>query len=478
MNYEPVIGLEVHAQLLTRSKLFCRCSTQFGKKPNENTCPVCLGLPGVLPVLNRRTVEFAIRAGLAIGARIAEKSLFARKNYFYPDLPKGYQISQYERPICEGGFLEIDTAQGKKRIALTRIHMEEDAGKLLHEHPGTRSKAASWVDLNRAGVPLLEIVSEPEIRSPEEAVSYLKELRRILIYLDICDGNMEEGSLRCDANISLRPVGEKKFGTKVEIKNMNSFRHLEKAVHFEMKRQADALESGRKILQETRLWNPEREETFSMRSKEEAHDYRYFPDPDLLPVEIAQEWVEETRRSLPELPRQRRERLMSEHPLSPSEAALLTESRPLADFFEAIVRGGGPVKKVAAWVINDFLGLAKEDEAILKSPLKPAHVVETFKMLEQGVLSSNMLKTVLQKIFETGQSPAEVVRAEGLVQVSDNTALEAAIDEAMKENPKEVDRYRGGEGKLLSFFLGQVMKKTKGKANPKVLNDLLKTKLR
>ncbi|MBI4196953.1 MAG: Asp-tRNA(Asn)/Glu-tRNA(Gln) amidotransferase subunit GatB, partial [Deltaproteobacteria bacterium] len=335
MNYEPVIGLEVHAQLLTKSKLFCSCSTQFGSEPNKNTCPVCLALPGVLPVLNRQAVEFAIRMGLATNCRITGKNVFARKNYFYPDLPKGYQISQYEQPICEKGFVDIPLDGERKKIGLTRIHMEEDAGKLLHEHPQTRSKAASWVDLNRAGVPLIEIVSEPDIRSPAEAVAYLKELRRLVMYLEICDGNMEEGSLRCDANISVRPVGEKKFGTKVEIKNMNSFRHIEKALHYEIKRQTEVLAGKRsqdRIIQETRLWDPEKELTQPMRSKEEAHDYRYFPDPDLLPVEVHEAWLSQVRGALPELPEGKRDRFTRQYQLPSSQIDILTDSRRLADF--------------------------------------------------------------------------------------------------------------------------------------------------
>lgn len=474
MNFEPVIGLEVHAQLLTKSKLFCACSTEFGKEPNQNTCPVCLGLPGVLPVLNGRAVEFAIRAGLATHCKIAPKSLFARKNYFYPDLPKGYQISQYELPICAKGFVEID---GKK-IGLTRIHMEEDAGKLLHEHPFSRSKAASWVDLNRSGVPLLEIVSEPDIRSPQEAVAYLKELRRLLVYLDICDGNMEEGSLRCDANVSVRPVGAKSFGTKVEIKNMNSFRHIEKALAFEIERQTDALLSGGRLIQETRLWDPEREETLPMRSKEEAHDYRYFPDPDLLPIEIGAAWIEEVGKNLPELPQVRRDRFVRDYQLSPADAATLTDSRSLADFFEATVRSYPQPKKVANWVINEFLRLIKgDDREIQKSRLRPGDVAQTFEMTDQGTLSAGLAKAVLQKVFETGRSPGEIVQTEGMTQLSGEADLSAIVDQVIAEYPKEAARYRSGEEKLFSFFLGQVMKKTGGRANPKKTGDLLKQRL-
>jgi aspartyl-tRNA(Asn)/glutamyl-tRNA(Gln) amidotransferase subunit B len=478
MNFETVIGLEVHAQLLTRTKLFCSCPAEFGKGPNQNSCPVCLGLPGVLPVLNKRAVEFAIRAGLATSCRIAPKSVFARKNYFYPDLPKGYQISQYELPICQKGYLEIDLDGKKKRIGLTRIHMEEDAGKLLHEHPATRSKEASWVDLNRAGVPLLEIVSEPDIRSPQEAVAYLKTLRTILIYLDICDGNMEEGSLRCDANISLRPVGEAKFGTRAEIKNMNSFRNVERALNFEIERQTAILDEGGKVVQETRLWDADRGETFSMRGKEEAHDYRYFPDPDLLPLMVEETWVERVKKELPELPDAKRERFVGEYQLQPSEAEILTGAKGIADFFEACLKEYPQPKKVANWIINEFLRMIKADESLIpRSPLKPSHVAETYRLVDEGKVSGSVAKTVLQKVFETGRSPAEIVQKEGLTQVSDEGALEAAIDQVIAANPKEVERYRAGNDKLIGFFVGQVMKQTGGRANPAKVNELLKKKL-
>ncbi|MBI2982498.1 MAG: Asp-tRNA(Asn)/Glu-tRNA(Gln) amidotransferase subunit GatB [Deltaproteobacteria bacterium] len=468
MSYEPVIGLEVHAQLLTRTKLFCRCSTRFGAEPNANTCPVCFGLPGVLPVLNGRVVEFTIRAGLATHCEITRKNIFARKNYFYPDLPKGYQISQYENPICAKGWLDIEVNGERRRIGLTRIHMEEDAGKLLHEHPATRSKAASWVDLNRAGVPLMEIVSEPDLRVPEEAVAYLKELRRLLVALDVCDGNMEEGSLRCDANISIRPVGSQKFGTKVEIKNMNSFRHVEKALHYEIKRQTEVLETGGVILQETRLWDPDREVSESMRSKEAAHDYRYFPDPDLLPVEIDDAWIEKIRKNLPELPQRKRERFVSQFQLTMAQAEVLTETSEIASYFEGMLKKYSDSKKLANWIINSPFPIAK---------LRPDHFAKILTLVDQGTLSSNMAKEVLQKVYETESSPEEVIQKEGLAQVSDTGALEAALNEVISENPKEVERLRQGEEKLFSFFLGQVMKKTKGKANPKLLNDLLRKKI-
>ncbi len=478
MNYEAVMGLEVHAQLLTKSKLFCSCSTEFGKGPNQNTCPVCLGLPGTLPVLNRKAVEFAIRAGLATDCQIAAKSVFARKNYFYPDLPKGYQISQYELPICLKGRVEIEVEGIKKTIGLTRIHMEEDAGKLLHEHPESRSREASWVDLNRAGVPLIEIVSEPDIRSTQEAVAYLKKLRTTLVYLGVCDGNMEEGSLRCDANISLRPVGQAKFGTKVEIKNMNSFRHIEKALQHEMERQKEVLTEGGKILQETRLWDTEKEVTVAMRSKEEAHDYRYFPDPDLLPLLVDEPWIAKVRQELPELPNTKKERFVSQYHLSNTDAEILVSAKGIANFFEECVKQYPDAKKISNWVINEFLRMIKADETqIPKSLLTPARLAETFKLVDEGKISGSVAKTVLQKIFETGQPPEKIVEQEGLSQISDDSSLEKTIDEIIAANPKEVERYKAGNEKLIGFFVGQVMKQTGGRANPAKVNELLKRKL-
>lgn len=480
-SYETVIGLEVHAQLLTHAKIFCPCSTEFGRPPNENTCPVCLGLPGVLPVLNQRVVEFAIRAGLATGCQIAAKSLFARKNYFYPDLPKGYQISQYELPICTGGSLAIEVDGTEKKIGITRIHIEEDAGKLLHEHPARRSEEASWVDFNRSGVPLLEIVSEPDMRSPQEAASYLKKLRTLLIHLDICDGNMEEGSLRCDANVSLRRVGSKTLGTKTELKNMNSFRNVERALVYEIGRQTILLEGGEKVSQETRLWDADREETFSMRGKEEAHDYRYFPDPDLLPLVIENDRIEEIRKDLPELPDAKQRRFTEQYRLSPAEAEILAGSKGIADFFEACVRAGGgsAPEKTAHWVVNEFLRMIRGEEGrIRESPLKPSDVAETLRLVTSGKISYSAAKTVLQKIFEGGGSPSEVIEREGLAQLSDEGSLGKVVDGVLSSNPAEVKRYREGNEKLLSFFVGQVMKESRGRANPAAVNQLLKKKLK
>jgi len=478
MEYETVIGLEVHAQLLTKTKLFCACPTEFGRKPNVSTCPVCLGLPGTLPVLNRQAVEFAIRAGLATDCKIAEKSVFARKNYFYPDLPKGYQISQYELPICLKGHLDIEADGVKKRIGLTRIHMEEDAGKLVHEHPETRAKDASWVDFNRGGTPLLEIVSEPEMRGPQEAVAYLKKLRAILVYTEICDGNMEEGSLRCDANVSLRPIGQEKFGTKVELKNMNSFKNVEKAILYEIDRQTAVLEDGGKIIQETRLWDADRGETQSMRGKEEAHDYRYFPDPDLLPLVVEGAWIERVRKELPELPDAKKERFMAQYRLPAYDAEVLASSRGLADFFEVCAAEFAQPKKVANWVMNEFLRMIKNDERLIPaSRLKPKHLAEALRMVEEGTLSGSAAKNVLQKVFDTGETPKAIVEKEGLAQISDEGSIEKAVEDVIAANPKEVERYKAGNDKLLGFFVGQIMKNTGGRANPAKVNELLKKKL-
>ncbi len=477
-SYETVIGLEVHAQLLTNTKVFCACSTAFGQPPNHNTCPVCLGLPGVLPVMNRQVAEFAIRAGLAVHCQIAPKSVFARKNYFYPDLPKGYQISQYELPICLKGSLEIEVEGKKKTVGITRIHIEEDAGKLLHEHPNSRAFDASWVDLNRAGVPLIEIVSEPDMRSPQEAVAYLKKLRATLMYIGVCDGNMEEGSLRCDANVSIRPVGQEKFGTRAELKNINSFRNIEKAIHYEVARQEALLNEGGRVVQETRLWDADQGITISMRSKEEANDYRYFPDPDLLPLMVDASWVERVRKDLPELPDAKRDRFMKDFSLTAAEAEVLTSSRGYADFFEACLKDYGDAKKIAGWVINEYLRMIKADEGqISRTPLKPAHVAETMTLVDAGKISGSVAKTVLQKVFETGVSPAAIIEKEGLSQVSDEGALESLVDRILAANPNEVERYRAGNEKLLAFFMGQVMKESKGRANPAKVTEMLKKKL-
>jgi aspartyl-tRNA(Asn)/glutamyl-tRNA(Gln) amidotransferase subunit B len=468
-KYETVIGLEIHAQLLTRSKMFCGCSTQFGSAPNTQTCPVCSGMPGVLPVINKRAVEMAIRAGLATRCRIAPYSRFARKNYFYPDLPKGYQISQYELPLCEGGSLDVAVNGGYQRVGITRIHMEEDAGKNLHEG----ISGASHVDLNRAGVPLLEIVSEPDIRSAEEAVAYLKKFRDILVYLEVCDGNMEEGSLRCDANISLRPIGQKEFGTKTELKNINSFRFVQKALEYEIERQMNVLGEGGRIVQETRLWDPEKNMTVSMRSKEEAHDYRYFPEPDLVPLEVPVEWVEEIRKNLPELPQAKRDRFMREYGITEYDAEVLTAERQLADYFETCAKSYKNYKNLSNWILTELLRELKSDGR----PVDPEHLVRLLALMDQGTINRNTGKKVFEEMSRTGKSPEKIVQEQGLSQVSDDRAIELLIDHVLAANPKELEGYRQGKEKLFGFFVGQVMKQSGGKANPAKVNELLKKKL-
>jgi aspartyl-tRNA(Asn)/glutamyl-tRNA(Gln) amidotransferase subunit B len=478
-DFQVVIGLEVHAQLLTRSKIFCGCSTAFGAEPNAHTCPVCLGLPGVLPSLNRRVVEFAVRAGLALGCTVKRKSVWARKNYFYPDLPKGYQISQYELPVCEGGSVSFALDGQERSVRLTRIHMEEDAGKNLHD---VSPDGSSGVDLNRAGVPLLEIVSEPDIRSVDEAIEYLKSLRAVLVYLGVNDGNLEEGSFRCDANVSVMRKGATAFGTRCEIKNMNSFRFLKQAVEYEARRQVAIVESGGKVAQETRLFDPARGETRSMRSKEEAHDYRYFPEPDLPPLVVDDALVEEVRRTLPELPRARAARYQREMGLSAYDAGLLTADKAVAEFFDSTLslHGKGPeaAKRVANWLNGEVAKLANEtglEAAAWK--LTPEKLAAILDLVGSGKLGGPGAKAVLDEVFRSGADPAEVVERRGLSQVSDEGAIEAAVDRVLAANPAEVERYRGGRKNLIGFFVGQVMKETRGKGNPGVVNALLRKKL-
>ncbi len=478
-DFQVVIGLEVHAQLLTSSKIFCGCSTEFGGQPNTHTCPVCLGLPGVLPVLNAKVVEYAVRAGLALGCRIRNKSVFARKNYFYPDLPKGYQISQYELPVCEGGRVEISVGGEEKTIRLVRIHMEEDAGKNLHD---VSADGASGVDLNRAGVPLLEIVSEPDLRSVDEAVEYLKSLRAILMYLGVNDGNLQEGSFRCDANVSVMRRGAEKLGTRCEIKNMNSFRFLRAAIDHEVRRQVEIVEAGGQVEQETRLFDPERGETRSMRSKEEAHDYRYFPEPDLPPLTVDDALVERIRGELPELPRARAARYRRELGLSAYDAGLLVAEREVAEFFDAALGlyGKGPeaAKKVANWMNGEVARLANErGEAPSAWKLTPASLARILKLVDLATVGGPGAKQVLEEVFRSGAEPDGVIRDKGLAQVSDASAIEAAVDEVLAASPAEVERYRAGNKKLMGFFVGQVMKATKGKGNPQVVNALLRKKL-
>jgi aspartyl-tRNA(Asn)/glutamyl-tRNA(Gln) amidotransferase subunit B len=478
-DWQIVLGLEVHAQLLTRSKIFCGCSTAFGGAPNSHVCPVCLGMPGVLPALNRQVVEFAIRTGLALGCAIQEKSVFARKNYFYPDLPKGYQVSQYELPICVGGGVEFAVDGVERRVRLTRIHMEEDAGKNLH---GVSAEGSSGVDLNRAGVPLLEIVSEPDLRSVDEAVEYLKALRAVLMYLGVNDGNLEEGSFRCDANVSVMPRGSAALGTRCELKNLNSFRFLRQAVDFEMRRQVEILEGGGKVEQETRLFDPQRGETRSMRSKEEAHDYRYFPEPDLPPVIVPRAWVDEVRGTLPELPRARAARYQRELGLSAYDAGLLTADREVAEWFDAALaaRGGGAeaAKRIANLVNGDLARLANESGLPpSRWRIAPAALAGVVRLADQGVIGGPGVRQVIEELFRDGGDPEAIVQARGLAQVSDEAAVEAAADAVLAASPGEVERYRAGNRKLLGFFVGQVMKAMKGKGNPAVVNAVLTRKL-
>lgn len=471
MEYEAVIGLEVHAQLLTRSKIFCACPTTFGAPPNTQICPVCLGMPGVLPVLNRRAVEFAVKMALATNCRLARESVFARKNYFYPDLPKGYQISQYELPLAEHGFLEIQVNGERKKIGITRIHLEEDAGKLMH----SESRPVSFVDFNRTGVPLIEIVSEPDLRTPDEAVEYLRGLRNILLYLEICDGNMEEGSLRCDANISLRPAGTAEFGVKTELKNMNSFRFVRQALEYEIRRQRALLSEGRLIVQETRLWDAHQGKTFSMRGKEEAHDYRYFPDPDLMPVRIEPEWQEKLRRSLPELPAARAERFQEELGLPAYDAEVLTGDKALADYFEACLKEFPQAKQLSNWIMSEVMReLKKEEAGIAALKVSPQNLGRLLALVDQGTISGKIAKTVFEEMIQTGQDPEEVVREKGLAQISDAGELEAQAREILAAHPKEVAEYRAGKTKVLGFFVGQLMRQTKGQANPKLANEVFR----
>ena len=470
MEFEAVIGLEVHAQVSTKSKLFCACSTKFGAGPNENTCPGCSCVPGTLPVLNRKVVEYSIRTALATSCTVQRKSVFDRKNYFYPDLPKAYQISQYELPIARNGHIDIEVGGQGKRIGVNRIHIEEDAGKLVHE--GDLSGAqASLVDLNRSGMPLMEIVSEPDMRTPEEAVAYLRNLRDILLYLDVCDGNMEEGSFRCDANVSIRPKGQEKLGTKAELKNMNSFRNVERAVEFEIRRQIELVEDGGKVVQETRLWDAEAGVTMSMRRKEEAHDYRYFPDPDLLPLMVEDSWVEELRGTIPELPGPKIERLAGQYGIPKYDAGILASSRKLADFFEASVAIFNGAPKTTA---NECVHWK---EAILSEKLSPETIAHAVEDRENGTISATASKKLVTAVLETGKPFRSLRDEKGLTQVSDTSALDAIVDQVLAASPKEVESYRGGKTGLLSFFVGQVMKESRGKANPKIVQEVIRKKL-
>jgi aspartyl-tRNA(Asn)/glutamyl-tRNA(Gln) amidotransferase subunit B len=476
--FEGVIGLEVHAHLLTKSKIFCGSSTEFGGEPNSHTCPVCMGLPGALPVLNKKVVEFAIRAGLATNCSISEKSIFARKNYYYPDLPKGYQISQYEEPICNDGYLDIFVGDLPKRIRIKRIHMEEDAGKLVHEG-AIESSSYSLVDFNRSSVPLLEIVSEPDLSSPAEAISYLKMLRDVLVYLEICDGNMEEGSFRCDANVSVRPRGDEKLGTRSELKNLNSFRSIERALQYEIERQIDLISHGGTVVQETRLFNVDDGITYSMRGKEEAHDYRYFPEPDLVPLIIDNRWIESVRKDLPELPVQKMDRLMSDYSLPRYDVEILTSDKALADYFEETVKLFPEGKTVSNWIMSELLRELKDaGHSISESPLRPAHLAELLTLVKDDIISGKIGKDIFPEIYKSGVSPKAFIEEKGLIQISDASALTSVVESIIARYPKEVEDYRSGKDKLLGFFVGQVMKETKGKANPKLLNQLILDRLK
>lgn len=473
-KYEAVIGLEVHAQLLTSSKAFCSCSTKFGLPPNTNVCPVCLGMPGTLPVLNKKVVEFAVKLGLATNCKIRRYSIFARKNYFYPDLPKGYQISQYEEPICYDGYVEIELKEGvKKKIRLRRIHMEEDAGKSIHDQD-----IDTLIDINRCGVPLLEIVTEPDIRTPQEAALYLAKIRQLVQYLDICDGNMEEGSLRCDANVSVRLKGETKLGTKTEVKNMNSIKNVEKALEYEINRQIQILESGGTIIQETLLWDASTGVVKPMRSKEEAHDYRYFPEPDLVPVVVSGEWIEEIRKTIPELPEQRRDRFIRQYGLPKYDAEVLTSSKELANYYEECVKFTNDFKSASNWIMVEVLKILNDRQIdITEFKVEPRFLAELINLVNEGKINQATAKKVLEEISHTGEEPISVIERQGLMQISDEDFITEAVLKVLEQNKENVERYLAGKDKLFGYFVGEVMKLTKGKANPKLVNEILKRKL-
>ncbi|MGC1090790.1 MAG: Asp-tRNA(Asn)/Glu-tRNA(Gln) amidotransferase subunit GatB [Candidatus Acidiferrum sp.] len=472
-KYETVIGLEVHVQLLTNSKIFCGCSNRFGDPPNTNVCPICLGLPGTLPVLNKRAVELAMRASLVLNCTVHEHSRFARKNYFYPDLPKGYQISQYELPLATGGWLEIDHLGAKRRIGITRLHLEEDAAKNLHEG-FSQSATKAYIDYNRCGTPLSEIVSEPDMRAPEEAYAYLTTLRQVMLYTGVSDCNMEEGSLRCDANVSVRLRGASEFGVKVEVKNLNSFRYLQKALEYEVERHIGVLESGGRISQETRLWNQNESCTVSMRSKEKAHDYRYFPEPDLLPIHVSSEWREAVRRALPELPEAKRTRFIG-YGITPYDAELLTATRTIGDYFEAAVAAGAPGKAAANWILTELIRWLNEKKIPFhENPISPSALAELLKLVDSGKLTAAVAKKVFATMFDTGRSPAEIVAAEGLGAQVDDAAIEQAAREVIAKNPDNVAKFKSGNEGVFKFFVGQVMRATRGQANPQSVNDILR----
>ncbi|PLX85501.1 MAG: Asp-tRNA(Asn)/Glu-tRNA(Gln) amidotransferase GatCAB subunit B [Desulfuromonas sp.] len=478
-KYEVVIGLEVHVQLTTATKIFCGCSTAFGGEPNSQTCPVCLGLPGALPVLNEKVVEYAIRTGLATGCAIAPRSIFARKNYFYPDLPKGYQISQFELPICEHGRLDIETEKGgAKTVGITRIHMEEDAGKLVHgDSPDTAGH--SFADLNRACTPLLEIVSEPDMRSADEAIAYLKKLHQIVVYLGVCDGSMEQGSFRCDANVSIRPWNQKELGTRAELKNINSFRFIKQAIEYEVERQAEILDEGGRVIQETRLFDSSNGTTRSMRGKEEAHDYRYFPDPDLVPLVVSEEWIERVRGELPELPEAKLERFVREYGLPRYDAEVLCADRAVADYFDAVVERHANPKACANWVMGEVKRRLNEEAiAISSAPVSAPLLAGLLARIDDNTISGKIAKTVFEEMWKSGEEADAIIEEKGLKQVTDTGAIETIVDAVIAANPSQVEQFRGGKEKLIGFFVGQVMKESRGKANPGTVNELLMKKLK
>lgn len=473
-KYEAVIGLEVHAQLLTETKAFCSCSTKFGNSPNSNVCPVCLGHPGVLPVLNKKVVEFTVLMGLATNCTINKHSIFARKNYFYPDLPKGYQISQYEEPICENGFIEVvGSDKSIKKIRIKRIHMEEDAGKSIHDQSGY-----TLVDVNRCGVPLIEIVTEPDINTPEEAYQYLVKIKQIVQYLGICDGNMEEGSLRCDANVSVRLKGENKLGTKTEIKNMNSFKNVERALNFEIERQISLIEDGEEIIQQTLLWDADLNEAFPMRSKEEAHDYRYFPDPDLLPVVVDEKWIDLISASMPELPETKFKRFLTQYSLPEYDADILTQQKSIADYFEQVCTITQDFKSASNWIMTDVLGYINEHKIEIEEfPVSAENLGRLINLISNGTISSKIAKEVFSIMIQSNQNPEIIVKEKNLVQISDEGELVKIIQSVLTKNQNQIEEYLSGKDKVLGFFVGQIMKETKGKANPQLVNQLLKTEL-
>ena len=478
MKYEAVIGLEVHTELQTKTKIFCSCRTSFGADPNTNVCPVCLGLPGVLPVLNKKVLEYAVRAGLALNCEISRFSKFDRKNYYYPDLPKNFQTSQFDLPICEHGYLDVEVEGEKRRIRITRAHMEEDAGKLVHHGTSITDSDYSLVDYNRTSTPLLEIVSEPDMRSAKEAVAYMEKMRAILQYVGISDCRMEEGSLRCDANVSVRPVGQKELGTKTEIKNINSFKGVERAIEYEAMRQAELLEDGGKVVQETRTWDEKEGVTKSMRTKEEANDYRYFPEPDLVPFTVSDEYIENIRKSLPELPDARKERYMKEFGLSSEDAVFMTNDKATADYFEAAVEAGADPKACVNWLMGEFASqLSTDGIEIAKAPVSAENLAALLKLISKGTISGKIAKKVFATMWKEGGNPEEIVKAQGLVQISDTAELSKLVDEVVGKNPKAVEDFKAGKKKAVGALVGQIMKATKGKANPRVINELLNKKL-